>query len=308
MPRKPDIEELRKDKNLGGLMDALRYPGSASIRAQAAQALGQLNDSLAVESLIRSMRLDPAVEVQIMARQALEEMFGANAQNVIRAYPIYPDEAPWIVETTAGVPEADTEFEAEEDSDQDGEQSEADWNEEESDGQGNGWTADDLGPLVTVLRSERDPRLRLRAARALGQLGATNIHAVEALAATALWGEGPSIRAAALQALVKIYGDEETDRLLETFQEMHSLAPDAQAALVAGQGEDEGEEELEGESETSPSAQWYTQAQTLPQPIPYSQHEPVIRDEGAGRLRQVVWIGIILLVVLGLVVVFTYFK
>jgi len=298
MPRKPNVEELRKDKDLEGLMDALHYPSSALIRAQAAQALGQMNDSLAVESLIRSMRLDPAVEVQVMARQALEEMFGANAQNVIRAYPIYPDEAPWIVETTAGVPEGDTEFEAEGDEEQD----EAGQDEEEPDEQKNRWTADDLGPLVTVLRSERDPRLRLRAARALGELGATNMHAVEALAATALWGEGPSIRAAALQALVKIYGDEETDRVLETFQEMHSLQPDPPAALEADQGEEEIEEEPEEEPEKD------TSAQGLPAPIPYTQHEPVIRDEGAGHLRQVLWIGIILLVVLGLVVVFTYYK
>jgi hypothetical protein len=296
MPRKPDVEELRKDKDLEGLMDALRYPGSALIRAQAAQALGQLNDSLAVESLIRSMRLDPAAEVQVMARQALEEMFGANAQNVIQAYPIYLDEAPWIVETTAGVLETDTEFEAE--GDEGSDQDEGEQDEEEPDKQENGWTADDLGPLVTVLRSERDPRLRLRAARALGELGATNIHAVEALAATALWGEVPSIRAAALQALVKIYGDEETDLLLGTFQEMHSLQPDPQAALDA----DQDEEEIEGEPEKD------TFAQGLPPPIPYNQHEPVIRDEGAGHLRQVLWIGIILLVILGLVVVFTYFK
>jgi HEAT repeat protein len=311
MPSKPDVEELRKDKDLEGLMGALRYPGSASIRAQAAQALGQLNDSLAVESLIRSMRLDPAAEVQVMARQALEEMFGANAQNVIRAYPIYPDEAPWIVETTAGVPEADPELEDEgdEESGQDEEeQDEADQDEEEPDEQENGWTADDLGPLVTVLRSERDPRMRLRAARALGQLGATNIHAVEALSATALWGERPSIRAAALQALVKIYGDEETDRLLETFQEMQSGQADPQAAQEADQGEDEDVEETEEEPETDPTARWNTQAQTITQPISYSQHEPVIRDEGAGHLRQVLWIGIILLVILGMVVVFTYFK
>ena len=300
MPRKPNVEELRKDKDLEGLMYALRYPGSALMRAQAAQALGQLNDSVAVESLIRSMRLDPAIEVQVMARQALEEMFGANAQNVIQAYPIYPDEAPWIVETTAGVPEADTEFEAE--GDEESDQDEEEQDDEEPDEQENGWTSDDLGPLVTVLRSERDPRLRLRAARALGKLGATNMHAVEALAATALWGEGPSIRAAALQALVKIYGDEETDRLLETFQEMHSLQPDSQAALEADQGEEEIEEEPEEEPEKD------TSAQGLPPPIPYSQHEPVIRDEGAGHLRQVLWIGIILLVVLGLVVVFTYYK
>ena len=104
MPRKPDVEELSKDKDLEGLLHALRFPGSALIRAQAAQALGQLNDSLAVESLIRSMRLDPVAEVQAAARQALEEMFGTTAQNVIQAYPIYADEALWIAEKTVDDP------------------------------------------------------------------------------------------------------------------------------------------------------------------------------------------------------------
>jgi HEAT repeat protein len=312
MPRNPNVEELHEDKDLKGLMDALRYPGSPIVRAQAAQALGQLNNSLAVESLIRSTRLDPAADVQAAARQALGEMFGTNAQNVIQAYPIYPDEAPWIVETTANAPEDDGDFEDDEDADEQPGEEYEDQDERDQDEQGSetgdegegGWNADDLGPLVTILRSERDPRLRLRAARALGKLGATNIHAVEALAATALWGERPSIRAAAVQALVKIYGDEETDRLLETFRELKSGQPDSQAALEA----DQDEEAIEEEPENEAAAQRTRQAQTLPHPIPYTQHEPVMHDEGAGHLRQIVWIGIILLIVLGLVVVFTYFK
>ena len=312
MPRKPDVEELSKDKDLEGLLHALRFPGSALIRAQAAQALGQLNDSLAVESLIRSMRLDPVVEVQAAARQALEEMFGTTAQNVIQAYPIYADEALWIVEKTVDDPIEELEIEEgdEESKEEDEDKDEEDEDNEESgdkDGDEDGWTSDDLGPLITILRSERDPRLRLRAARALGQLGTTDIHAVEALAATALWGEKPSVRAAALQALVKMYGDEEAGRLLETYREMQSGQADPLALLEADQEEDEIEEEPEEEpgNETS---RWNSPAQELPQPIPYTQHEPVIRDEGAGRLRQVIWIGIVLLIVLGLVAVFTYYK
>ncbi len=312
MPRKPDVEELRKDKDLEGLLKALRYPGNPLIRAQAAQALGQLNNSLAIESLIRSTQLDPVVEVQAAARQALEEMFGTNARNVIQAYPIYADEKPWIVEKEAVDPVEELESEEKdewsegEDEDQDDE----DPDDEDRDAKGSedddetedGWTADDLGPLITILRSERDPRLRLRAARALGKLGATNMHAVEALAATALWGEKPSVRAAALQALVKIYGDEDADRLLDTFREMQTAQSDPQAILEA----DEDEEEIEGEPENDLPGGWTRPAQALPKPIPYTQHEPVMREEGGGHLRQIVWIGVILLIILGMVVVFTF--
>jgi len=315
MPRKPDVEALLKDKDLEGLMQALRYPGSPLTRAQAAQALGQLNNSLAVESLIRATQLDPVAEVQAAARQALEDMFGNNAQNVIQAYPIYADEEPWIVEKEAVDPvekleseeEEDGWSEGEEDDQEDEDQDEEDQDEGESgdaEEVENDWTTDDLGPLITILRSERDPRLRLRAARALGKLGASNMHAVEALAATALWGEKPSVRAAALQALVKNYGDEDTEHLLDTFRQMQSGQSDPQANPEADQ--DDGE--FEGEPETDASGGWNNPAPALPQPIPYTQHEPVIRDEGAGHLRQVVLIGIILLVILGLVVIFTYYK
>jgi len=315
MPRKPDVEALRKDKDLEGLMQALRYPGSPLTRAQAAQALGQLNNSLAVESLIRSTQLDPVSEVQVAARQAMEEMFGTNAQNVIQAYPIYADEEPWIVEKKAADPVEILEVEEGEDEEDeeewlDGEEedlNEEDQDDEEPDDSGaadSGWTADDLGPLITILRSERDPRLRLRAARALGKLGATNMHAVEALAATALWGEKPSVRAAALQALVKIYGDEDTDRLLDTFREMQNGQADTQGNPAT----DQDEEEIEGEPEDDASGGWKQTAQAMPQPIPYTQNEPVIRDEGSERVRQVIWIGIIILIILGLVVAFTYFK
>jgi HEAT repeat protein len=314
MPRKPDVEALRKDKDLEGLMQALRYPGSPLTRAQAAQALGQLNNSLAVESLIRSTQLDPVNEVQAAARQALEDMFGNNARNVIQAYPIYADEEPWIVEKKVNDPVETLEIEEEEDEadewdeGEDEDLNEEDQDEEETDDEDeaeSGWTADDLGPLITILRSERNPHLRLRAARALGKLGATNMHAVEALATTALWGERPSVRAAALQALVKIYGDEDTDRLLDTFRAMQSGQAEAQANPEANQ--DAGE--FEGEPEDDASGGWNSPAQALPQPIPYTQHEPVIRDEGGGRsLGQVVWIGIILLVIVGLIVIFTYFK
>ncbi len=310
MPGKPNVEELRKDKDVYRLMEALRYPGSAIVRAQAARALGQLNDSLAVESLIRSSQLDPAAEVQAAARQALEDMFGSNAQNVIRAYPIYEGEEAWIANKAPAEPseeeeegeesyEDEGEFDEEVTPDEGGEEFQPG---EEDDANEDGWTSDDLGPLVTILRSERDPRLRLRAARALGKLGATNMHAVEALAATALWGERPSVRAAALQALVNIYGDEDTDRLLETFKEM-------QAAQAAGQPSQDDTEAPDDESgQGSPPSSWAAPELRAPPPIPYDQSEPVIRDEGAGWQRWVVVVVIALLVIAGLVILFANLK
>jgi HEAT repeat protein len=296
LPRKPDVEELRKDRDLEKLMAVLRYPADAQVRAQAARALGELNDSQAVESLIRSTQLDPSAEVQSAARSALEEMFGNRAASIIAAYPIYQDEEPWIA---AAQNDGDEEDDQEEDIEDD---EVKETQEDDAPDDSEGWDMDDLGPLVTILRGERDPHLRLKAARALGKLGSNNIHAVEALAVTALWGESPSVRAAALQALVKIYGDEEAEQVINTFREMQTGQAEPETA------QEEGEEELDEETEENDASQWDRQPQALPQPIPYSQTEPVIRDEGAGRLRQVVWIGIIILVIIGMVALFTYFK
>jgi hypothetical protein len=296
LPRKPNVEELRKDKDLAQLIAALRYPTDAQVRAQAARALGELNDSQAVESLIRSTQLDPSLEVQAAARLALDEMFGNRAASIIQAYPIDADEELWVAAAQNDLGEEDNEEQNFEDDEMNEAQGDDALNETD------GWTMDDLGPLVTILRSERDPRLRLRAAKALGKLGSNNMHAVEALAVTALWGESPSVRAAALQALVKIYGDERAEQVINTFREIQT----GQGELETAQ--EEGEEEPEGEPEENDASQWNIQPQALPQPIPYSQTEPVIRDEGAGRLRQVVWIGIIILIIVGLVIVFTNFK
>jgi hypothetical protein len=302
LSRKPNIKELRKDKDLEQLIAALHYPADAQVRAQAASALGELNDSQAVESLIRATQLDPSVDVQAAARMALEEMFGNRAPGIIAAYPIDQDEQPWIAAAPDDQDEDDDETveEDEEDSLDDEEMSEAQGDDSGEDT--GGWTVDDLGPLVTILRSERDPFLRLRAAKALGRLGSHNMHAVEALAFTALWGESPSVRAAALQALVKIYGDAGAEQVINTFRDMQT----GQGQVETGQ--EEGDEEVEGEPEENDTPGWNIQPQAIPQPIPYSQTEPVIRDEGAGRLRQVVWIGIIILVIVGLVVLFTYIK
>jgi hypothetical protein len=298
LPRKPNVEELRHDKDLEKLITALRYPADAQVRAQAAKALGELNNSEAVESLIRSSQLDPSAEVQTAARAALEEMFGNRAVSIIQAYPIDADEEPWIA-ATRNVP-------AEEEDEEDDEALEFDEMDDVPDDgtsdETEGWTIDDLGPLITILRGERDPRLRLRAAMALGKLGTNNMHAVEALAVTALWGESPSVRAAALQAMVKIYGDEQAEQVINTFREMQTGKGDL------GDAVGETEEEPEGEPEEEDESQWARQLEEIPQPLAYPQTEPVIREEGGGILSQLVWIGIVILVIAGLVAAIAYFK
>jgi hypothetical protein len=306
LSRKPNVKELRKDKDIAQLIVALRYPADAQVRAEVAIALGELNDSQAVESLIRSYQLDPSVEVQTAARQALEEMFGNRAASIIQAYPIDPDEEPWIAPSQNYLEdETDEKGEEDEGENLDGEDLDETPGDEAVDDaidETDGWTMDDLGPLITILRGERDPRMRLRAAKALGSLGSNNMHAVEALAVTSLWGESPSVRAAALQALVKIYGDARAEQVINTFRDMQT----GQGQVETDQ--EEGDEESQGEPEENDTTGWNIQPQAIPQPLLYSQSEPVIRDEGAGRLRQVVWVGIIILVIVGLVVLFTYFK
>ena len=302
MPRKPNVEELRQDKDIEKLIAALRYPADALVRAQAAKALGELNNSEAVESLIRSSQLDPSAEVQAAAHTALEEMFGNRAASIIQAYPIDADEEPWIVAAR----NAPVEEEDDEEDEEDDEALEFDEMDEAPDDgtsdETEGWTVDDLGPLITILRGERDPRLRLRAAMALGKLGTNNMHAVEALAVTALWGESPSVRAASLQAMVKIYGDEQAEQVINTFREMQTGKGDLGKAVEVTEEGPQGEPEEDGES------QWPSQQEGIPQPLSFPKTEPVIRDEGGGILSQLVWIGIIILIIAGLVAAVAYFK
>lgn len=52
--RRPNVDELKKKKDVEGLLKALRYK-EASVRAEAAESLGQIGDKRAVEPLIQAL-------------------------------------------------------------------------------------------------------------------------------------------------------------------------------------------------------------------------------------------------------------
>jgi len=52
---KPNVEKLKKERNVNGLIKALRHKDSL-IRLRAAEALGSIRDKKAVEPLIQALK------------------------------------------------------------------------------------------------------------------------------------------------------------------------------------------------------------------------------------------------------------
>jgi hypothetical protein len=74
----PNVEELKAEGNVKGLIKALRYKKDPSVRQAAAEALGQLGDARAVKPLIVAIRWDRNHDVCQAAAKALE-MIGTPA-------------------------------------------------------------------------------------------------------------------------------------------------------------------------------------------------------------------------------------
>lgn len=66
----PDVEKLRGKRDVGGLIKALAYTKDSAVRRRAAQALGGIGDTRAVEPLIAGLR-DSDQEVRRAAADAL---------------------------------------------------------------------------------------------------------------------------------------------------------------------------------------------------------------------------------------------
>lgn len=66
----PDIQNLKGNRDIPGLIKALRYPFKSAVRAQAAQALGELGDPRAIPALVEALK-DEREEVAKVAAQAL---------------------------------------------------------------------------------------------------------------------------------------------------------------------------------------------------------------------------------------------
>lgn len=210
MSPKKDIQALVEEKNREGLLAALRNPGDAGLRAQAARGLADLHETEAVESLIRSTLEDPDPVVRAAAGKALEEILGtqtaANAVAVFRSATPAGNE-PWLVEPEAEDHEAPLITGAVE------------------------WERSDVAGLTAVLYNEHDPQLRRKAIRALAEVH--DSQAINTLADTALWDEDPQVSAAAKSVLEEIYGSD-----LAEFLEAHQEAV-AGVPLKETEGEDE---------------------------------------------------------------------
>jgi hypothetical protein len=355
MANKAIVKRLQQSGNLEGLMEVLRYPPDAELREAAAQAMGKLLDFNAVENLIRSTQLDPDLAVQKASRQALDQILGNRAQGAIDLYPVDGSEKETWLRINPGYSlfsdeddeedfEDDEEYDEEYDEDnevekdtqdEDDEEGEEDQKGEENQGgevysreedlvataETGGWLGSDLSALATILRTEGSVSLRVRAARALAKIGKVDMKAVDALAATALWSDSPSVRAAATKSLVKLFGDKEADELLHTYRAANgstdwgddfykdTVREDLDEAETGDEQENDDLEEIENGPALEPVRQELPSDQAVPpKPLPYAGHPPVVQDESSGKGVLVVLVVIVVLVLVVLAFYLGIFK
>ena len=192
----PKIRRLLEDRDLNGLVSVLRDPTDPDLRLQAAQALGELEDLDATESLVRSTIEDPDAAVQAAARQALDQLLGNRVDLVIRSYRSGPaEEDPWLVEPVS----EETGLEDEE----------------------NDAGSIDLEGLLRVATHESNPGLRLKAIRLLAL--SSDMRATDMLAYLVLRGDSKELRETARLALEERFGDKAAS-LLQGYREIERAA------------------------------------------------------------------------------------
>jgi HEAT repeat protein len=310
MASNENIRRIQQSGDWEKLAELLHTPQDAELRQAAAQALGELLELDAVEPLIRSTLLDPDPLVQKAARQALEEILGNRAQEAISNYPVDPiEKETWLHPVNASILMYEDD---DEDNDETGDMDEEAYRQDEiiKTAETGGWMGDDLTALITILRTEGNVNMRVRAARALGQMVKVDMKAVNALAETALWSDSPSVRSAATDSLVKLFGDKEADELLHTYREAKGITgwnddfykDEVREDLdEADAAEAEDLEKTADRSSVKPASEEHHDERTdLPAPLPYSGHSPVVQDESDGKGVLVVLIVIIILVLVGL--------
>ena len=270
MERKPDLEIMLDGENRAGLEEALRWPDDAAVRTGAAEALAELGDSAAAESLAFSVWLDPEPAVQAAARTALDDLLGERQARGLVA--MYRDQQPEDGDWLRVDPEAADLLAW----DEDGEMP---------------WTTGDVSGLIAVLRGEPSRVLRVQAAEALARCATPE--AVDALVGTYLHGDDRRVRTAAREALEEIYGDEAGEIIANyaapnPAEDEDSEEWEEDAAEPAEQDEEEEEIDAEWESdedeEVDPQGVAEKSAEMQPQhsPVftrPASTNSPVIRDE-----------------------------
>jgi HEAT repeat protein len=78
-----DVMEMKKQKDVNGLIRALQYQGDTAVRAEAALSLGQLGNVEAVDPLISTLQSDTDPYVRSSAATALGDLGDTRAQETL---------------------------------------------------------------------------------------------------------------------------------------------------------------------------------------------------------------------------------
>jgi hypothetical protein len=274
MTYKVTIRELKEAKDVPALQHILRISVDPQRRAAAAQALGQLLDLEASQSLIRTFLEDEDESVRQAARLALDALLGNRAEEAIAVYQ-----------------------RSEEGMDDEGLLEDVDPDEEIEalDPPMHQWDSSQVQALVTLAKASPDAEMRLKAVQQLSKLD--DLTALDALFSIALWSLERKVRDAASQALMELYGDDYA-RMLESYRDNQHAVEEwelEEAEDFSGEEdeEDDEEEEVAAEIET-PATNVYAYTGT-----------PVVQEEGSstfGRVLIYVAVIVIALVVLMLII------
>jgi hypothetical protein len=228
MARNINVDRLAADQDVKGLIKAIRSTEEDG-RAKAAQALGEIGDIRAVESLIRAHLQDPAQTVQAAALGALQWIIGTETQAAISTYQL-PDD-PWIQLTP------DDQF-----SNSGFEEYEIVNGEAGPVGKKAGgtiWDEQDIQGLMATIRVDQNMGNRIKAIQALSQIEDTR--AIDALASIALWSEERKLRESAREVLANVYGDS-LEEVLQSYR-------DESEGGIPGDDVDDEEDDYEGDEE-----------------------------------------------------------
>lgn len=278
----PVIQALLEEHDLHGLMAALRSPTNAELRLQAAQAMGDLQDFDATESLIRSTLEDPDLAVQTAARLALTSLHGNRSRLVIESYRAAPPhDEPWLL-----APEMEEPLPMH--------MAEGDLSE------------DDIHGLIQVVSHESNPTIRMKAIRALGQFGDTR--ASELLSYLARNGDSAAIRSAAREALEAHFGEQADDLIaaadldLDLQDDMADFeeVEDVQIETDENDAQDEDDEDEVELGESRHPSRRKKKNDGLGKTRRPSEFEQVPKDNRDGRVLQEVGVSLRMLIVTGI--------
>lgn len=182
------IERLSANRDLNGMVRALRSRSDPQRREDAVHALGRWGDSDVYPWLLKAVLYDDDALVRQAARQVLREHLGAALDLALQVESSgQPEEQPWLVEEEG----------------EDGTGGEDGVDEEEG---LSAQEAEELRGLILVAREEPNPTVRIRAIQALGKI--SNLHAIRTLASLALHEADDRVQRAAYDALEGTFGED----------------------------------------------------------------------------------------------------